>query len=183
MASVLRTLRFIARHPLSSRRPVSAYLRYARWQIESRLRDEIAFDWVEGSKLIARNSMAGATGNIYCGLHEFIDMVFLLHLLRPDDLFIDAGANIGSYTILASAVCGARSIAIEPDPGTVRALRRNIEINNILDQVTVIEGAVGAAPGTVCFTIGQDTVNRVVAKADKATRTVEVQTLDKILVH
>ena len=166
MASILPTLQFIARHPLSSRRPLSAYWRYARWQIESRLRDEVIFDWVAGSKLVARNGMTGATGNIYCGLHEFVDMAFLLHLLRPGDLFVDVGANIGSYTILASAVCGARSIAIEPDPGTVQSLNRNIEANSIGDRVTVIEAAVGAAAGTVCFTIGQDTTNRVATDID-----------------
>lgn len=156
-------------------------MRYARWQIESRLRYEIAFDWVEGSKLIARNSMAGATGNIYCGLHEFVDMAFLLHLLRPSDLFIDAGANIGSYTVLASAVCRARTIAIEPDPGTILALRKNIEINDIHERVAVIEAAIGAAQGIAHFTTGEDTTNRIVPKHDQATREVIVRTLDEIL--
>ncbi|WP_156827211.1 FkbM family methyltransferase [Hyphomicrobium zavarzinii] len=183
MASILPTLQFIARHPLSSRRPFSAYWRYARWQVESRLRDEVEFHWIEGSKLIVRNGMTGATGNIYCGLHEFVDMAFLLHLLRPGDLFVDVGANIGSYTVLASAVCGARSIAIEPDPGTVQSLKRNVEINRIGDRVTVIEAAIGAAAGMVRFTVGKDTTNRVAAASDEATREVKVRTLDDILAN
>lgn len=181
MASLLPTLKFIAQHPLSSQRPFSAYWRYLRWQVESRLRDEVIFDWIDGSKLAARNGMTGATGNIYCGLHEFVDMAFLLHLLRPGDLFVDVGANIGSYTVLASAVCGARSIAIEPDPGAVQSLERNVEINGIGDRMSVIEAAAGAAPGTVRFTIGQDTTNRVAADTDAATREVQVRTLDDIL--
>lgn len=183
MASILPTLRFIASHPLSSRHPLSAYWRYARWQVESRLRDEVVFDWIEGSKLVARNGMTGATGNIYCGLHEFVDMAFLLHLLRPGDLFVDVGANIGSYTVLASAVCGSRSIAIEPDPGTVQSLKRNVDMNGIGDRVTVIEAAVGAAAGTVRFTVGQDTTNRVTGETDEATRQVRVCTLDDILAN
>lgn len=181
MASLMPTLRFIAGHPLSSQRPVNAYWRYARWQVESRLRDEVIFDWIDGSKLAVRNGMTGATGNIYCGLHEFAEMAFVLHLLRPGDLFVDVGANIGSYTVLASAVCGARSIAIEPDPGTALSLRRNIDINCIADRVTVVEAAMGASAGTVRFTIGQDTTNRVAARTDVATREVEVRTLDEIL--
>jgi len=127
--------------------------------------------------------MTGATGNIYCGLHEFVDMGFLLHLLRPGDLFVDVGANIGSYTVLASAVCGARSIAIEPDPSTVASLKRNIEVNVIGDLVKVVETAVGAAPGTVHFTVGQDTTNRVATSTDVATRRVQVRTLDDILAN
>lgn len=181
MASIVPTLKFIARHPLSSQRPLSAYWRYLRWQIESRLTDEVIVDWIEGSKLVVRNGMTGATGNIYCGLHEFTDMAFLLHLLRPGDLFVDVGANVGSYTVLASAVCSARSIAIEPDPGTARSLRRNIEINGIGDSVTVVEAAVGAAPAMVRFTTGRDTTNRVATRSDLATREVQVRTLDEIL--
>ena len=30
--------------------------------------------------------MMGATGNIYVGLHEFVDMMFVLHILRRGDL-------------------------------------------------------------------------------------------------
>ncbi len=183
MPSLLPTLQFIARHPLSSRRPFSAYWRYAKWQVESRLREEVVFDWVGGSRLVARNGMTGATGNIYCGLHEFVDMAFLLHLLRPGDLFVDVGANVGSYTVLASAVCGALSIAIEPDPGTGQWLKKNIETNSIGDRVTVIEAAVGAVAGTTRFTVGQDTTNRVAANSDIATREVKIRILDEILAN
>jgi FkbM family methyltransferase len=147
----------------------------------SRLRREVEVDWVEGSKLIARNGMTGATGNIYCGLHEFAEMSFVLHLLRPGDLFVDVGANVGSYTVLASAVCGARSIAIEPDPETMGSLLRNVEINSIGDRVRTIEAAVAAHRGTVQLTAGLDTTNRVVADWEPAARQVRAETLDAIL--
>ena len=174
-------MKFIAQHPLSSQRPLNAYWRYVRWQIESRLRDEVVFNWIDGSKLVARNGMTGATGNIYCGLHEFADMAFLLHLLRPGDVFVDAGANIGSYMTLASAVCGARTIAIEPDPEAVGAIKKNIAINKIGDLVTVAECAVGATKGTAQFTIGHDTTNRVASMGDGPTREVQVLALDDII--
>jgi FkbM family methyltransferase len=181
MASILPTLRFIATHPLSSRQPLSAFWRYGRWQIESRLRPEVEFKWIEGSKLIARNGMTGATGNIYCGLHEFVDMAFLLHLLRPDDLFVDVGANIGSYSVLASAVCGAHSVAVEPDPGTMESLKRNIGVNGVDSHVTLVEAALGAERGTVNFTVGRDTTNHVATDIDVSTREVQLRTLDEIL--
>jgi hypothetical protein len=40
--------------------------------------------------------MTGATQNLYCELHEYNDMAFLLHFLREEDSFADVGANIGS---------------------------------------------------------------------------------------
>jgi FkbM family methyltransferase len=183
LASILPTLRFIAGHPLASRRPLSSFWRYGRWQVESRLRPEVEFTWIEGAKLIVRNGMTGATGNIYCGLHEFVDMAFLLHLLRPHDLFIDVGANIGSYTVLASAVCRARSIAVEPGPAAMQSLRKNIHANHIGSRVSLIEAAVGAAAGWARFTIGRDTTNRIAGPADRCGRDVQVRTLDEILQH
>lgn len=78
MPPISSTSRFIATHPLSLRQPIYAYWRYARWHVEGRLRKEVEFNWVEAAKLIVRDGMTGATGNIYCGRHEFVDMEFLL---------------------------------------------------------------------------------------------------------
>jgi hypothetical protein len=47
-------------------------------------------------RLAAGREMTRATGNIYCGLHEFADIGFVLHLLRAGDLSVDVGANIDS---------------------------------------------------------------------------------------
>ena len=58
-------------------------------------------------------------------------MSFLLHFLRAEDVFVDVGANVGAYTVLASAVAGARSIAIEPTPVTYGHLRDNVALNGI----------------------------------------------------
>lgn len=178
---MLKTLSFITSHPLTRDRPMSAIGRFVRWQIESRLKEEVEFEWIEGSKLIVRNGMTGATGNIYCGLHEFADMAFLLHFLRQGDLFVDVGANIGSYAVLASAVCGAETIAIEPDPVTMGWLKKNIAANSIGEAVTTVEAAVGREAGEVSFTVGLDTVNQVASARHQNTRKVRVVRLDDLL--
>src|SRR5436305_706072 len=88
-------------HPLTRHAPLKAWLRFFSWQIRSRVKKEILFEWVGGQQLAVRRGMTGATGNIYVGLHEFVDMLFTLHFLRQEDLFLDIGSNIGSYTVLA----------------------------------------------------------------------------------
>lgn len=126
--------------------------------------------------------MTGATGNIYCGLHEYADMSFLLHLLRPGDLFLDVGANIGSYTILASKVCGANTIAIEPDPETAAFLLRNIRANEIAEIVGVEQTAVGATSGSITFSSGRDTTNQVVHDHEAgAKQTVKLSKIDDLV--
>ena len=69
--------------------------------------------------------MTGATGNVYCGLHEFEDMALVLHALRPRDLFVDVGANVGSYTVLGgqpARVALASNPSLEPSRGCERIL-------------------------------------------------------------
>ncbi len=178
---MFNTLRFILSHPLNRGRPLLTLLRYFGWQIRSRLQDEVVVDWIEGTRLVARNGMTGATGNIYCGLHEFADMAFVLHALGPEDLFVDVGANIGSYSILASGVAGAQSIAIEPDPSTAKSLARNIEVNALSDKVEIVRTAVGAEEGEIIFTAGRDTMNRIATSADKDRQVVPLRKLDDIL--
>lgn len=52
-------------------------------------------------------------------------------LLKPGDCCVDAGANIGFFTILMSKLVGAkgRVIAIEPDPRNIVKLKKNLDIN------------------------------------------------------
>jgi FkbM family methyltransferase len=150
------------------------------WQVRSRLQSEVIHPWIGGAKLAARRGMTGITGNIYAGLHEFADMMFVLHLLRKDDLFFDVGANVGSYTVLASGVRGARTWAFEPDPGTVAALARNVEINQLGLRVAIYELAVGSSTGAAAFTVGQDTVNHVASAGETDVRTVRMDTLDNL---
>ena len=69
---LMATLKFIVSHPLNRGSPLSALGRFVAWQVASRLQSEIEFEWIEGAKLIVRRGMTGATGNIYCGLHEFV---------------------------------------------------------------------------------------------------------------
>lgn len=172
---------FFTTHPLTRDAPLKAWGRFTVWQIRSRLQDETLFHWVGGQRLAIQRGMTGATGNIYAGLHEFVDMMLPLHFLREGDLFLDIGANVGSYTVLASGVCRAKTWAFEPDPGTSRHLKRNIAVNSLDALVTVHECALGAEQGEVAFTVGLDTVNKIAAANDKNVRMVRQERIDAVI--
>jgi FkbM family methyltransferase len=167
MLSPLTTLGFIVNHPLNRGREIEAVGRYIGWQVGSHLKREHIHQWIDGTKLAVRSGMTGATGNVYCGLHEYADMAFVLHLLHTGDTFLDIGANVGSYTVLASGACGARSIAFEPDPETTDGFRRNVAVNAIAELVTLHECALGARDGDVGFTVGRGAGNRVSAQGGR----------------
>lgn len=163
MISIFQTFSFIFNHPLTRNQRVSAYKRWLRWQLGSRINlSGSVVEFAGGTRLLAKPGMTGATGNIYCGLHECHDMGFVLHFLREGDLFLDVGANIGSYTVLASGAVGAETISFEPVHSSYQHLVDNIYLNRIVDRVTPLNVAVGSEAGELEMVADQDTVNRVV---------------------
>ncbi len=182
--SVLNSLGFIARHPLTRNARFAALARWLKWQVGSRLvPGPVVIPFVNNARLIVKPGMTGATGNAYCGLHEFEDMALVLHALRPDDVFVDVGANVGSYTVLAGGAVGARCISIEPIPTTFAWLRQNIAINGLSEQVRALNVGLGRVEGMLRFTGGLDTVNHVVGDNEYVADAVEVavRTLDTVM--
>jgi FkbM family methyltransferase len=110
---------------------------------------------------------------------------FMQSLLKPGDVVIDGGANIGLFTLLAAAGVGSqgRVIACEPSPTTMRLLRANVDRNGF-DWVELREVALASEPGRLrlrVFTPGSGFSS--FAPADTSTGVeveVEVATLDDV---
>lgn len=183
----LRLLRYLTTHPLNRKTRFRSLYHIARWSLATRLLPgcQIIVPFVNGSKIAVTPGRWGSEANVLCGLHDFSDMGFLLHFLRPDDLFCDVGANVGEYTVLASAAIGAHSLAFEPVRSSYIDLRRNIEINQIAPLVDARCMAVGSAPGQLTLTGDQDTRNHVVSGPAPVRSgdhvLVETDTLDTLL--
>jgi FkbM family methyltransferase len=182
-SAMRQQIEFVRNHPLGRRAPLRAWANILAWQIRSRLaRGAVRCRWVGESVLMVRRGMTGATGNLYVGLHEFADMGFVLHFLRRGDLFVDVGANVGSYTVLAGRGAGAAVVAFEPDPDTAAHLADNIAANAIGERARIVTQAVGSESGIVRFSRLKDTVNHVLAAdAPAEAREVPITTLDSAL--
>jgi FkbM family methyltransferase len=182
--SLFRILGHLSAHPLTANRKLSAYARFLRWQFGSRiLKYPVLYPFVEDTCLIAANGLTGATGMIYVGLVELNEMALVLHYLRDSDVFLDVGANIGAYTVLASGVSGAKSIAIEPVPQTYAYLKDNVTINHINHKVRTENVAAGSQTGILNFTTREGATNHVLAPGELQTSTVPVlvKQLDSIV--
>lgn len=179
------SLPFLTSHPLWKGKNYLPLLRFLRLQAIFALGErEIWMPWMSGVLLPLRQGDTGLTGNYYAGLHEYRDMAFAAHFLAPGDLFIDIGANLGSYSLIASALCGARSIAFEPVPTTFERLKRIIQAND-LDQfiearcLALTSEAEAKSSNDLWFSIDRDCCNSFVSSdypGDK--RRVAVSTLD-----
>lgn len=179
----LKLLSYVVRHPLNSEARLRAILRVLRWQVASRLLPgPIALEFVEDMRLFASSGMWGATGNWYCGLHEVEEMGFMLHFLRAGDLFLDVGANVGSYTVLAAGGVGARVVSVEPIPTTFKNLQANVLLNNLSALTEMHCVGLSRESSYIQFTSDLDTVNHVMADTEQGPGVrVPVVTMDELL--
>lgn len=69
----------------------------------------------------------------FLGTYEPIEAYLFSQLLKPGMTLIDAGANIGQYTLLAATSVGESGAvhSFEPVPGTFSQLRHNVETNHL----------------------------------------------------
>lgn len=93
--------------------------------------------------------------------------------IREDDIVIDAGANVGDFTIKAAHKAKkGKVIAIEPIPEYVEIIKQNVSINS-LNNVEIINAALSNTTGLTKISI--DSVSSsIISKKDYS---IEVQTI------
>jgi FkbM family methyltransferase len=98
--------------------------------------------------------------------------------LRPGMTFVDVGANIGYFTLLAGSVVGpaGRVVAFEPTPAVVNRLRENVRLNG-LRNVTSVQKAISDHRGTAQFFLSdEDPEANSLFRQNTAAKRVEVET-------
>jgi FkbM family methyltransferase len=118
------------------------------------------FQIVEGGSLIV--NVPGFHGSFEIGAHSHIlwrilverdyepDVVKIVRdNIDPNRDAIDIGANIGLFASLLSHLVSPsnRVLAIEPTPGALKYLRRNIARNNVEAKVLLFEGVAASRSG------------------------------------
>jgi FkbM family methyltransferase len=74
----------------------------------------------------------------------------LAGILKPADVFVDVGANVGFLSVLAARLVGehGRVVAFEPHPGAAARLRTGLAVNGVEGNVEIVEAALGVRHGT-----------------------------------
>lgn len=107
---------------------------------------------ISQSKIIASHKGCGVSALINSrGLYDYNNMCLLKVLLKSGGVFFDIGANVGSYSLVASEQIEARIFAFEPHPSTFRLLKENLVLNG-RNNVHANNAAVGSKEGKVLFT-------------------------------
>jgi FkbM family methyltransferase len=151
--------RFTWTHPANEAGRVRAVLRLACFQARGRLLHRRTLARLgDRSRLWADPHRYGAL-KVVCGNPpDHPEMLAWRRVLRPGDLFVDVGANVGTYAIWAGDL-GAQVIALEPADDTFALLVENVALNRY--PIEAIQAAAGAADGIVRFTSGRDDTNHL----------------------
>jgi FkbM family methyltransferase len=109
----------------------------------------------------------------------------IISKINKGDIVIDAGANIGVFSIMASILTGktGRVIAIEPDPDHLKILKRNLELNNI-HNVIIYRKCLYSKSGEIVKFHQNGLMSKIISQTDvKPNNYIEVETitLDEII--
>lgn len=106
------------------------------------------------------------------------ELEFLITHLPPGGTFLDVGANIGFYSLIAAKRRDARVLAIEPLPAAFERLRFNIHANGLEHRLIPLQAALGAERKRVTITFAEGDLGcSSIVKTGIAGRPVEVMML------
>ena len=79
---------------------------------------------------------------IYFRSFEKNEIILFQNIIKPGMIIIDAGANIGLYTLIASKLVGinGKVLAFEPSKETFQRLKNNIELNSFKNIIAINTG-------------------------------------------
>jgi FkbM family methyltransferase len=168
-------VRYVWGHPANSGHRAGALLRAARYQARTRLLHRRTVARLgERSLLWVDRHRTAASMVLYANPPDLPEMLAWRRTLRSGGLFVDVGANVGTYTIWAAEL-GAEVIALEPAADTFSLLEENIALNGY--QVRALRAAAGDHCGSARFTTGLDAANRLAPDGPAVTRLLTVDSL------
>ena len=132
-------------HPANRGGRLQALMKSLKWQLAKRAANKPVVVDFHGMKLNCYPDSTSSSSVIYFnGLPDYWEMKFIQAYLRPGDNFLDVGANVGVYTILAASCIGENGSvdAFEPMEATARRIEEQVSLNG-LENVEVHRLAVG----------------------------------------
>jgi len=143
---------YVKRHPvlLGIYRRLQ-FLKYELADLRDSLSGAIPLLGIKGSATPYGFRLYGSATSVHheamrTGRFEPEETGLLQRALAISDVFIDVGANIGFYVCLACHA-GKHTVAIEPQPGNLKLLRKNLLANGYTGAEIVTDG-VADKPGT-----------------------------------
>ncbi|MDF5729528.1 MAG: FkbM family methyltransferase, partial [Rhizonema sp. PD38] len=181
--AAIQTIKYIWTHPNSRKKQIQPVLKYFGWKLyKSLTHRHLDVQMLPDIKIRCYPKSYSSDCVIYCGVYDYNEMNFLLNYLRDGDSFIDIGANIGVYTLLAASKIHSGSIySFEVFPENYARLQENLRLNQF-EQVKTYAIAVSDKSGTIALNpAGGDSLPFITDSVSGNTITVPTDTLDNLI--
>jgi FkbM family methyltransferase len=126
---------------------------------------------------------------IFSKQEEEQDLSTVRKLLKPNQTFVDCGANIGLWTLTAISAVSSKGkvFAFEPNPSTFEKLSRNASLSKFKNNISLFPSAVGKEStrlllqcrrehnkSKIVSSSNQDTISIPIVRLDDSTGSVEI---------
>src|SRR6267154_1333054 len=180
---------FLSMHPAFRRAPMQTTLCLASWRTRCLLRTAATVHLRRsGVQMFLPPNWRGVAKLIYAFRDDYEpELLYLERVLSPGKVFVDAGANFGIYTLLASKIVGegGRVISFEPSSRVFPFLQRNIALNgfkNVLAFPLALTDKQGLARLYYHSAVGCDSLGKDASfEQDAYSEEVETKSLDNVL--
>lgn len=112
-----------------------------RWTLRAGVPPVITVQLAMGHRMVLDCRAEAQARSLFTGQYDDGKIRILAALLPPGGVFLDAGANIGLYSVPLALVArrrGARVVAAEPFPANTARLRENLALNDLEGCVTLL---------------------------------------------
>ena len=175
----ISVMRQVVAHPSNRGSRFAAVRRSIEWQVASRRNAAPRDIEVYGGLTLRAYPRSNSASNViyFTPYFDPVEMDFMRRFLKAGDCFVDCGANIGTYSLLAASIVGSggRVVSYEPVASTARRLRENVEINRLESVIDVRQVAVGAEGGVAMVSSGSDVSNSLVFDSSNSRPTEEIR--------
>jgi FkbM family methyltransferase len=178
-----KTLKYIWSHPNCQQQQLQSICKFMGWQFYKRLTHRyLDIQLVSKVKMRCHPDSYSAAAALYCGLYDYDEMNFLLRYLQEEDSFLDIGANVGIYTLLAAYKIQSGSIySFEALPKNYSRLAENLNLNNF-QQVKSFAIAVSDSTGSIALNLAEgDSMPFITTTTTDNSIIVPTNTLDNCL--
>lgn len=169
----------ILNHPLNKDQKLKAAFRILWWKFNQLFLHIPSVITLSGSNIkcvcYPESSYSGMV--VYNNLPEYPEMLFLGKVLKPQSVFLDVGANIGVFTLMAaSKIKSGKIYSFEPVASVLSILHNNVRLNNLEDRVTIVEKVASDQTGYERF-VSHEISEYSHISVDKSSKTVRIPSI------
>jgi FkbM family methyltransferase len=171
----------ILEHPSNKQNKFSAVSRIVWWKINQKLfKLSAVVEIEERIKCICYPDSSFGGLVVYTKLPEYFEMKMIQKVLKSNDVFVDVGASIGVFSLLASSIVKKGKVfAFEPSPKAANILKQNINLNEF-ENIEVLDKVVSDKSGFEYYQLeNQSEIDHI--STEKIGMRIESVTLDSFL--